>query len=63
MEKDLFTREEVMEIVGGYVELLQKSEDMVQKLQEQLDKDKIQFQKNNQILYKVSKLIEIESEE
>jgi hypothetical protein len=60
MGKDTFTREEVLEIVGGYVKLLQNQEDMIQKLQNQLDKDNIQFEKNNQILYKISKLIESE---
>ncbi|ADK14737.1 hypothetical protein [Clostridium ljungdahlii] len=60
MKKDLFTREEVQQIVDGYVNLIQKQEDMIQKLYKQINQDNIQFQKNNQILYRISKVIESE---
>ena len=63
MKKDLFTREEVQQIVDGYVNIIQKQEDMIQKLYKQIKQDNIQFQKNNEVLDRISKVIEIESEE
>ncbi|QXE20037.1 hypothetical protein [Clostridium sp. 001] len=60
MKKDLFTREEVQQIVDGYVNLIQKQEDMIQKLYKQINQDNIQFQKNNEVLDRISKVIESE---
>ena len=62
-EKDTYTKEEVQQIVDGYVNLIQKQEDMIQKLYKQIKQDNIQFQKNNEVLDRISKVIEIESEE
>lgn len=56
-EKDTYTKEEVQQIVDGYVKLLQSQEDMIQKLKNQLDEDYIQFEKNNKMLDKISKLV------
>lgn len=53
-----YTREEVQQIVNGYIKIIQNQEDMIQKLSKQIDKDNIQFEKNTQILNEISKTME-----